>query len=208
MLTLGNIRPTPDEARGFPYFCTITLPKCHYRKSALKQCEVMDNLLKRIGENFFAEAYGSYELTMKGNVHAHLICKLRDGIQLKSNEASVKMMSSLLKSYSNCDFQIIRNMENILTYIYKDIQETHDILKGERNPIISLTPKKYNLKRIQCAHNVPIDEECKRCGDSIRITRYNDRIYTLRDSGSIPSHMKCSYTDMLDDLRSDVSDSE
>lgn len=198
MLTLGHIRPTPEEAKRCPYFCTITLPKCHYRKGAIKQCEVMDKLLKRIGENYFEFAFGCYEITLKGNIHAHIICKLREGVQLRSNMASAKMMSSFLKSYSNCDFQCIKNLENILTYIYKDIEDTHNILQGQRDPVISLTQTPERVIKLRCKHGVRVHDECEQC------KLYYDNINTYLDVMEYVMDHPLSF-DASD--RSDVSDS-
>lgn len=135
MFSLGHIQPPIEKFSGFRYFITITLPKCHYKKGALKQSEVMDNMFRRIAANLFEEAYVSYELTLKGNIHAHAVIKVREffeGITFDNEQAqdnaNIKILSQALKQYSNSDVQRIKNVENVYKYLYKEIDITQRIL--------------------------------------------------------------------------------
>ncbi len=136
MTTLDHIEYSSDLLLdGYDMFVTVTLPKTHYRKGARKQSEVMDMLLKKIGNSYAESFVGAMELTVKGNVHAHLIFKCRElfpDIKFKDNaarlRAHVTMLSSCLKHYSICDVQIIKNMSNVDKYVRKDVDITSKII--------------------------------------------------------------------------------
>lgn len=179
MLYLGHIQPTKAQQEECKYFCTITLPKCHYTKGALKQYEAMNRHILRIGNNYFEKAYGSYEFTQKGNIHCHLIVKLRPHLELQNNMASAKMMSSFLKSYSNCDFQAIKHLENIIDYLYKDLTTSTAILQV-KSPIISLEPKPSEIRQLSCEHGICVNEQCSACNEKHErqnTLKYEDELY-------------------------------
>lgn len=167
MYSLGHIQPAIEDVEDYKFFTTITLPKCHYRKGPTKQFEVAKALFKRICENYFDSAYGCTELTKKGNIHIHAIVSVKTELSsLFTETALARMMSAYLKPYSNCDFQVIKCIDNVYTYVYKDIAVMQKVL--EKSPCISweLKPSKIDnklLKSITCIHNVPCMQRCKQC---------------------------------------------
>lgn len=140
MFNLGHIEPKIEQLKGLDFFCTITLPKRFYRRRPTAQYKVMDNIMKHIANNYLEEAYGCYELTQKGNIHSHWICRPKDTYLNENPRVTVALMSALLKQYSNCDFQLIKNKENTLQYIYKDKDETIKVLENV-NPVRSIRIK-------------------------------------------------------------------
>lgn len=151
MYSLGHIQPKFETfCEDTLFFATITLPKCHYSKPLKAQINAMDKLLFRICGNYFHYAYGAYELTLKGNIHAHVGVKLREHFNHSDMNMSVKLMSSLLKQFSNCDFQLIKNHRNVYDYIYKDTNKMFEILIAaniKASPLLSYHP--YGVDRIR-----------------------------------------------------------
>lgn len=121
-----------------PLFVTITLPKSCHRKGPKKQKEIMERHLRLIFSNYAESAIGVYELTMKGNIHAHMFFQPRsffDEIEFSTEraklEAIVKLLSSELKRYSISDIQIIKNQANVYKYLIKEIHVTKQILQSK-----------------------------------------------------------------------------
>lgn len=173
MYNLGHIQPAIEQVKYHDYFTTITLPKCHYRKGPTKQMEVARSLFKRISTNYFESAYGCTELTKKGNIHIHAIVTLKNGIELPTTEASARMMSAFLKPYSNCDFQVIKNIDNVYNYVYKDIETMKAVLKG--SPCLSWEPKPNDyINKIVCEHGIHYWQDCCKCYKNYGLDNYQE----------------------------------
>jgi hypothetical protein len=129
----------------------------------------MDRLYKLIATNYFELSYGCYEFTMKGNIHAHFLVKLREHVELQTYQASVKMMNAHLKRYSICDFQLIKDHDNVIKYIYKDKFETKSILVI-KDPCRSYLPKPEEYKN-------PLSKRMEYYDSTKIYAKYFDEIY-------------------------------
>lgn len=166
MISLGHTQPTLEYIQSHcDFFCTITLPKCHYKYSCIKQADKMNIHVKRIAENYFHEAYGTYELTQKGNVHCHLLVRLRPEMLIGETKYIVAHLSGLLKRYGNCDFQYVKHHDKCYEYVYKDIAMTK-IMLGGKMAIVSLVRKSDYIN--------PLSEILEEVTDSLDYTSNMD----------------------------------
>lgn len=137
MKHLDHIECTVAHAEAtYPLFLTITLPKCHYRKKARKQNEVMNRALPYLFADIADKVIGVKELTMKGNIHAHMLLRPRiftnhlTGNPL-SLEDTVKIINNILKGGPISDLQIVKKHENVLKYLWKDIDITRQLIEAK-----------------------------------------------------------------------------
>lgn len=154
------MKPCPIESMvpidQYELFVTVTLPKSCYRKSPEIQAQIMKRYLHQVHSNYFEEITGCYELTLKGNVHAHFFGIYRkglfEGIEFQNkkaqNNANIKLIFSQLKRYSISDVQAIKNHDQLYTYLNKELNVTAQIIK--QKPTFMISNKKIEeavLKR-------------------------------------------------------------
>lgn len=147
------------------YFVTITLPPRHHRKGMKRQKEILDAYIKFIGNNYFEEARGIYEVTQRGILHAHLVVKVREfweGLQFDSDKskhnANIKMLSSALTQFSINNVQLIKNLDNVYEYLNKDVAITQKILQSSPYICFKDVDKEIIPLNVHEVENISMDE--------------------------------------------------